>query len=172
MNETSSDILEEVSELDRLVTASREALTDQMVERLSGTLGEGLELLDRLNDEDTRDAVHALLDELTALHRSGGLKAVIEIVHLLVAMRSALSDSMVERLSEYAENMVSGLASESMNQLATAAHDAMHEAIEETAKAPPSSGIFAVMKLLGDPETMKSLNFLLATAQKLRQSQL
>ena len=47
-----------MDEMARLSLAAREALTDGMVERLTTMGGNGLELLDRLNDPDTSAAVH------------------------------------------------------------------------------------------------------------------
>ncbi|MBV8336218.1 MAG: hypothetical protein JO358_12425, partial [Alphaproteobacteria bacterium] len=69
-------------ELTRLGQAAREALTDAMVERLAVTAGNALELLDRLNDANTRDAVHMLVDRLGELHRAGALDTLFDTVML------------------------------------------------------------------------------------------
>ena len=45
------------AELDQLLTAARDALTDSMVERLASTSGAALEIVDRLSDPDTLDAI-------------------------------------------------------------------------------------------------------------------
>ncbi len=158
--------------LDRLITAAGDALTDQMVERLTATMGNGLELLDRLNDEDTREAVHSLLDELTVLHRTGGLTATFELIHLLGAMRNALTDGMVERLAGFVEHLVTNLANEEVADLAHAAKEAVNDAIQESSGYAAPGGIMATLKLLGDPETQASIVFLRSVADNLRKSEL
>ena len=159
-------------ELDRLIAAAGDAMTDQMVGRLSATLGNGMELLDRLNDEDTRDAVHSLLDELTALHRTGGLKATFELIHMISAMRNAMTDSMVERLAQFVEHMLTNLANEEIADLAHAAKEAVNEAVRESADYQAPGGSMATLKMLGDPKTQSSIVFLRTLAENLRKSEL
>ncbi len=169
MNELSNR--PDAESLDRLVTAATDALTDQMVERLTGTVGNGLELLDRLNDDDTREAVHTLLDELTDLHRVGGLTATFELIHLLGAVRNALTDSMVERLAMFMEHMLANLANEEVADLAHTAKEAVHEAVRDSSNYAAPGGIMATLKMLGDPETQASIVFLRSFATRLRQGE-
>ncbi len=159
-------------ELDRLIAAASEAMTDQMLGRLTETLGNGMELLDRLNDEDTRSAVHSLLDELTVLHRTGGLTATFELLHMLAALRNAMSDSMVERLSIFVEHMMTNLANEEVADLAHATKEAVNEAVRESADYAAPGGIMATIKMLGDPKTQASIVFLRTLAENLRKSEL
>ncbi|MDP6707685.1 MAG: DUF1641 domain-containing protein [Alphaproteobacteria bacterium] len=156
-------------ELERLVTAAGDALTDNMVERLVEALANSLEVLDRLNDEETRDAVHCVFDEMTALHRTGGLKGVFETLQLLAAMRNAMTDSMVERLAHFVEQMVNNLANEEVAELASAATDAVHSSIDEMAGYQPPGGMMATLKMLGEPETQVSLRFLITVAGKMKE---
>ncbi|MDP6876749.1 MAG: hypothetical protein QF521_24815 [Alphaproteobacteria bacterium] len=157
--------------LDRLITAAGDALTDQMVERLTGTVGNGLELLDRLNDDDTREAVHSLLDELTVLHRTGGLTAAFELIRLLNAIRDAMTDGMVERLAGFMEHMVTNLANEEIADLAHTAKEAVNGAIRDSSDYAAPGGIMATVKMLGDPETQASIIFLRSLADNLRKSE-
>jgi uncharacterized protein YjgD (DUF1641 family) len=156
--------------LDRLITAAGDALTDQMVERLTATMGNGLELLDRLNDDDTRDAVHSLIDELTTLHRTGGLTATFEVLHFVNAIRNALTDSMIERLALFAEHLVTNLANEEVADLAHSAKEAVNDAIRESSNYEAPGGMMATLKMLGDPETQASIVFLRSVADNLRKS--
>ncbi len=158
--------------IDHLIAAAGDAMTDQMVGRLSTTLGNGMELLDRLNDEDTRDAVHSLLDELTVLHRTGGLKATFELLHMVSAMRNAMTDSMVERLAQFVEHMMTNLANEEVADMAHAAKEAVNEAVRELADYNAPGGIMATLKMLGDPKTQASIVFLRTLAENLRKSEL
>ena len=62
------------ADLESLVRALQDSLTDGMVERLASTAGNTLEVVDRLNDEDTREAVLYIINRLTELHRLGRWK--------------------------------------------------------------------------------------------------
>lgn len=156
--------------VDRLVTAAAEALTDPMVERLSTTAGNSLEILDRLNDEDTRDAIHCVLDQLTQLHKNGGLIPLFETLHFINAMRNALTDSMVERLALFLEHMVTNLANEDVATLANQAQRAMSAAVDDMGKAPPSpGGLMATLRMVSRPETQDALRFLLSVSNHLKQ---
>ena len=155
-------------EVQRLFGAVSDALSDQMVERLSASAGNLLEVVDRLNDEDTRDAVLTLLDQLTTLHRSGGLVAAFEWIYMINAIRNALTDPMVERLTTFLEQTVNNLSTEGLSELAQDATAALDSARTETENMRPSGGIMATLRLLGQPETQRSLQFLLAFAGKLQ----
>ena len=121
-------------EVQRLFGAVSDALSDQMVERLSSSAGNALEVVDRLNNEDTRDAVLTLLDELTALHRAGGLVAAFEWIHMINAIRNALTDPMIERLTTFLEQTVNNLSTEGLSDLAQDATAALDAARTETEK--------------------------------------
>lgn len=152
----------------RLILAAREALTDSMVERLAVTGGNALEIVDRLNDEATRDAIHTALDRLTDLHRIGALDTLFDLVAVIHASKSAVTDGMVERLFVFIEQMVNTLGSDSLSRLAEGASGAMEDAVRETADAKPSGGVFSTLSMLSKPESQKSLMFLLAFAGNLQ----
>ena len=154
-------------EVARLVQAAREALTDSMVERLSISAGNALEVLDRLNDEGTREAVLNGLDRLAELHRIGALDTLFDLVGLLHAARAASTDSIVERLFAFAEHMVNTVGSEEVSNLAINAHEALDEAAHVASARPATGGLFATLSMLSRPETQRSLTFLLAFSQKL-----
>lgn len=156
------------SEVERLFGAISDALSDQMVERLAITAGNALEVVDKLNDEDTKDAVLTVLDELTALHRTGGLTQGFELIHMINAIRNAMTDQMVERVAGYVEHMMTNLATEDMADLAHDAQVALSDAREESSGDDGAGGLIAAVRLLSQPETQKSLKFLLSFADKLR----
>jgi uncharacterized protein YjgD (DUF1641 family) len=159
---------EPTAELARVAQAAREALTDAMVERLAVTTGNALELIDRLNDEGTREAVHVLVDRLGELHRAGALETLFEMVMLLHAARNAATDSIVERLFTFFEQTVNTVGNEAMGALADNTRLAIEEAAEEAARATPRGGFFATLSLLSRPETQRSLGFLLNFSEKLQ----
>jgi len=158
-----------LSDIDRLTTAMREALTDSMIERLAVTGASAFEVVDRLNDERTSAAVHAVLDRLTELHRIGALDTLFDLVTLLHAARNAATDNMVERGFTFFEQMVNTVGNEAMGTLAENTREALEEAAEETAQASPKGGLMSTISLLSKPESQKSLAFLLSFSQKLQQ---
>jgi uncharacterized protein YjgD (DUF1641 family) len=157
-----------LGEMERLTLAAREALTDNMVERLATMGGNALEMLDRLNDPGTSEAVHSMIDRLTELHKVGALDTVCDLALTLHAVRNALTDNMVERLFMFVENMINTVGNEGMGELAENTRLAMEEAAEEAKGARPRGGMMAAVSLLSKPETQKSLAFLLSFSQKLQ----
>lgn len=155
-------------EMQRLFGVVTDSLTDGMIERAASTAGNLLEVADHISEPDTLAAIHSVLDELTTLHRTGGLTSVFEAIHLFNAFRNATTDGIVERGAEFIEHMVNNLASEEIADLAANASEAMHEAAEETSGARFSGGLFSTLALLKKPETQASLHFLLTFAQKLQ----
>ncbi len=155
-------------EMSRLAAAARDALTDQMVERFAVTGGHALELVDRLNDESTSAAVHGLIDRLTEMHKVGALDTACDIVMLAHAARSALTDSMVERLFVFVEHMVNSVANEEVGALVHDARHALEDAAADAAKAPARGGIVSMLAMLAKPETQAILQFLLNFAGRLR----
>lgn len=152
----------------RLILAVREAMTDSMVERLAVTSGNALEVVDRLNDEVTRDAIHRALDRLTEMHRLGALDTLFDVVALLHAARAASTDSIVERLFHFAEQMVNTLGSDNLSRLADGAAGALEDAVHDMPETKPKGGILATVSMLSKPETQQSLVFLLKFAENLQ----
>ena len=71
------------AELDQLLTAARDALTDSMVERLASTSGAALEIADRLSDPDPLDALHTIIDKVTEFHRIGALDTLFQTIMVI-----------------------------------------------------------------------------------------
>ena len=152
----------------RLILALRDALTDSMVERLAVTGGNAMEVVDRLNDDTTRDAIHNALDRLTDLHRIGALDTLFDLVGVIHASKSASTDVIVERLFAFVEQMMNTFGSDNLSRLADGAAEAMEDAVHETRDVEPSGGILATVSMLSKPETQKSLMFLLKFAENLQ----
>jgi uncharacterized protein YjgD (DUF1641 family) len=155
-------------EMSRLTLAARDALTDNMVERLAMTGGNALELLDRLNDPATSAAVHSVIDRLTELHKVGAIDTLCDTLMTVHAMRNALTDNMVERLFTFFEQMINTVGNEAMGELAQSTRLAFESAAEETAQAKPRGGLLAMLTMLSKPEAQRSLAFLLAFGEKLQ----
>lgn len=152
----------------RLLQASTDSLTDGMIERLSVTAANGLEVVDKLNDEDTREAVLALIERLTELHRSGALDTLFQLVSLVHGCREAMTDNMVERLFAFMEHMVTNLANEEIAAVAHNAKEAMGHAAKQASAQQSSGGMLATLKMLSKPESQQALQFLLSFACEMR----
>ena len=123
-----------IDEIGQLQKAAREALTDSMVERLAITGANALQLLDRLNDERTSDAINVLIDRVTELHHVGALNTLFDMVVLLHAARDASTDNIIERLFGFVEQMINTVGNEAMATLAGNTRQALDEAAAETAQ--------------------------------------
>lgn len=155
------------AELDRVLTAARDALTDSMVERLASTSGAALEIVDRLSDPDTLDAVHTIIDKVTEFHRIGALDTLFQTIMVIHAARSATTDSIVERLAAFVEQSINTLGSDEMAQCAVDLVEALEIAKTETAQNPPKGGLLATVSLMSKPESQQSLYFLLKMGEAL-----
>ncbi len=156
----------EAQELARLLTAVQDALTDSMVERLAVTGANALEVVDRLNDDETRAAIHYVLDQLTELHRTGALATLFELVTLIHGARNAMTDSILERLFAFLEHMLNTVATEEMATLADNLRISMEEAVKETSQGPVRGGLLATLSMVSKPEAQRTLRFFLAFGEK------
>ncbi len=161
--------LEALFDMLRLVNGAREAATDQMVERMTVTAGNALQLLDQLNNEDTGAAIEHTVHRFTELHKAGAIDTLFDTVMLLHAARSATTDSIIERLFASFEQMLNTVGTEALGLLAENACHALCEAAEESEQVPAKGGLFSVLSLLTQPQTQRSLLFLLNFGEKLRQ---
>lgn len=152
-------------ELTRLMTAAQDALTDSMVERMSTTAGNALEIVDRLNDELTRDAIHTIIDQVTELHRNGGLQTLFEVVALVHAARNAATDSIVERLFAFTEYMLSNVATEEMAELLDNVRCSLNEAAKES-QEESAGGVLKTMRMLSTPEAQATIRMMLLFGEK------
>ena len=159
----------EALDIQDLGLVASQALNDAMVERLVTTAAYGIELLDRLNDEDTLAAVHRVIDGLTTMHQTGSLDAVFEIAEILQAARSAMTDQMVERLYEFMETMVNSLATQDVAHFAREAEQSLYEAADWCHGTEAPKGVLGVLRSLSKPETIQTLNFLVAFGNSLRE---
>jgi uncharacterized protein YjgD (DUF1641 family) len=171
-NEISGPSVDENSadELRRLLLVLSDALTDSMVERLATTAGVALEVVDRLNEEDTRSAIHSIIDRMTELHRIGALDTLFETVLLVHAVRSAATDSIVDRLFGIFEQAANTFGSEAMLECADDVLSSLDKAANQGAAEPAKGGIMATIAMLSKPETQQTLQFLLKFGAELHKS--
>lgn len=82
-------------DVERVATAAKDALTDEMVGRLAQTAGETMDLLDRVN----RSGIANALPALAQLVNSGDLERLAHLARVCGAAQDALTDEMIGRIA-------------------------------------------------------------------------
>jgi len=169
------------NEIERLVTGARDALTDDMVNRLSATLGEGLDLLDRVN----RSGIARALPTITQLVENGDLDRLVGLARLIGAVEDSLSDDIVKRLSIVATEMASLVDKLARNEgfvrlidilgreevqcaLVDVAEAACAAKTEAAALPPARGGLGGLLQMAKDPGTQDALRFMGLVSKQLR----
>lgn len=83
------------TDIDRLLQAARDSLTDDMVTRLASTATGAMDIVDRVNRSGLADAIPVL----AALVQNGDLERIAQLARLWGSAQDALTDDMVSRLS-------------------------------------------------------------------------
>jgi uncharacterized protein YjgD (DUF1641 family) len=164
-------------ELERLVAAGRDALTDEMVGRLSATAADGMDLLDKVN----RSGVAAALPALAQLVANGDLDRLVHLARAYGAAQDAMTDEMVSRLAETAAESLSlidrmnraGLDRlvgniERLGAVLESTMNALEAAKRDMDGTPAGGGLGGIWRLLADAENQASLRFMLAFAREFR----
>ena len=188
-----------LGEVERLVEAARDSMTDEMVSRLASTVSDGVELMDQVNRAKLGRAIPALAE----LVNNGDLDRLVQLARIYGSMQDAMTEEMVGRLSETigagltlldrfnrggADRLLQILerleasgalerAARVMPQLADRLEmlermlhcfeAATHESDKQ---APERGGVFALWSMMKDPETQRSLRFFLILARKMRET--
>ncbi|MEI6733862.1 MAG: DUF1641 domain-containing protein [Comamonadaceae bacterium] len=189
--------IERLSQLARVYAAAQDALTDEMISRLSGAVGEGLALLDQVNRAGLDRAIPALAEMVN----NGDLDRMIKLVRVYSSAEDALTDEMVGRLTDTIGNglslldrfsrggaeqmvkMLEGLQTTgALERIATTLPQLADRmttvqevllSIDAAAKAsraaqPVAGGISGLWNMMRDPETQDTLRFLLTVGKQLR----
>lgn len=184
-------------EVERVVAAARDSLTDEMVARLSGAIGDGLALLDQVNRAGLDRAIPALAEMVN----NGDLNRLVKLARVYGSAEDVLTDEMVGRLTETLGNGLSLLdrASRGGAEQVVTMLERLHDsgaleriatmlpqlterltavqgllqsvdaaAAASRAAAPASGGFGGLWQLMRDPETQDTLRFLLAVGKHLR----
>jgi uncharacterized protein YjgD (DUF1641 family) len=189
--------LERLSQVARLYNSAQDALTDEMVTRLSQAVGDGLALLDQVNRAGLDRAIPALAEMVN----NGDLNRLVKLVRVYSSAEDALTDEMVSRLTdtvgnglslldrfsrggaEHVVKMLEGLQeSGALERLTTmlpqladrlATVQEVLQSIDAAAaasRAAPTSagGIGGLWHLMRDPESQDTLRFMLEVGKQLR----
>ena len=83
-------------ELERVIAAGRDSLTDEMVGRLAGSAAEALDLVDKAGRSGLSKAIPALAEMVN----NGDLERLSQLARVYHAAQDALTDEMIGRLVE------------------------------------------------------------------------
>lgn len=83
-------------EVERVISAARDALTDEMVSRLASTAGDAVELMDQVNRAGLARALPALAQMIS----NGDVERLSQLARVYCASEDALTDEMVGRLTQ------------------------------------------------------------------------
>lgn len=100
----------------RLAESARDALSDDIVARLAGTLGEAVDLLDRLN----RSGVVQALPSISALVSNGDLERLVHLARLVGSAQDAVTDDIIGRVATVAADGIDLLDRVNRSGVATA----------------------------------------------------
>ena len=165
-------------ELERVVAAARDSLTDEMVGRLSATMAEGMDLLDKVN----RSGVSGALPAISQLVANGDLDRLVALARTYGAAQDAMTDEMVARLAETVAESLSlidrmnraGLdrlvgSIERLAFVLERTMSALDAASREMSAQPAAGGGFGgLWQLMRQPENQETLRFLLAFGRAFR----
>ncbi len=82
-------------DVQRVMQAARDALTDEMVERVATTVAEGADLMDKVHRSGLGNAIPAIAE----LVNNGDLARVVKLARVYGSAEDALTDEMVGRLA-------------------------------------------------------------------------
>ena len=170
------------NEIERLVASAQDALTDDMVVRLSATVGDGLDLLDRVN----RSGIIRALPAIAQLVENGDLDRLVSLARLVAAIEDSLSDDIVNRLALAAAELAVLVDKLARNEgfvklidilgreevrcaLVDVAESACAAKAEAAALPAPKGGLGGLWQLAKDPGTQDALRFMALVSRQLRQ---
>jgi uncharacterized protein YjgD (DUF1641 family) len=84
------------SDLEHLIRAANDALTDDMVTRIAQTAADGMDLVDQVN----RSGLQRALPAIASLVESGDLDRLVRLARLYGSAEDALTDDMISRVAE------------------------------------------------------------------------
>lgn len=182
-------------EIERLTEAARDALTDEMVGRLTSAVGGGLTLIDQVDRAGLGKAIPAIAEMVN----NGDLERLVHLARVYGSAQDALTDEMVGRLAETVGEGLSLLdrfsrggalrlvemlerleASGALERTAKVVPllvdrlgmlENMLHCVEEAAKepaAPAAGGIGGLWSMMKDPDNQESLRFLISVGKKMR----
>lgn len=186
------------AEIEGLLRAARDSVSDDMIGRLTDTATQAMDLLDRVNRSNVADALPAIAEMV----RTGDLERITRYARVMGAAEDAVTDDMIGRfatLAGEATMMVDRLNTSGVTKLidllgqlnSTGALDriaqqlpalvenlalienlfaCLAEASKEVKNAPPpGGGLMPLLSMMRDPENQKALQFFMAVGRRMRE---
>jgi hypothetical protein len=141
------------------------AFTDSMLERLVSFMAE----LGELTDEVRLAELKSMIPMLTTLAKDGGMEALIDTAKALVAIRNALSDSMLERVASVVVDTIDYFASLRAQSIGSYLLESINQTTKEFSQKEQKPSVFGVLKELKDPQILQSIMFVLALIKNMPQ---
>jgi hypothetical protein len=140
---------ERIAALARVYHSAEDALSDEMVGRIAETIGEGMSLLDRM----TRGGAGRVVEMMEHMEATGALERAVTTLPKQLERIAATLPKLAERM-DHLEHLLAS----------------MEAAAEDARNAPPPKGGFLAMwQLMSDPETQRTLQFMLRVGQRMRE---
>jgi uncharacterized protein YjgD (DUF1641 family) len=172
--------LQRLVEFARLFGSAEDSLTDDIVNRLAGTVTQTLDLLDRFN----RSGIDRALPTIARLVESGDLERLVGFARLFGSVEDSLSDDIVNRLAlvvtelaclvdklarnEGFQRLMDLLAQDEVQESLVNMLGAAAAAKQEAAELPPAKGGFGGMwQIATDPTTQDALRFMALMSKQL-----
>ncbi len=185
-------------EIERLVAAGRDSLTDEMVGRLAGSAAEALDLVDKAGRAGLSKAIPAIAEMVN----NGDLERLSQLARVYHAAQDALTDEMIGRMAETLGEGMSLLdrvnrsgfwrlvevmerleSTGALERIATSLPQllerlemvsGMLSCLENAAKnskaQPAKGGIGSLWHIMTDEKTVNSLQFLLNMSEQMQEN--
>jgi len=183
-------------EIERVIAAARDSLTDEMVGRLAGSAAEALDLVDKAG----RAGLSKAIPSLAEMVNNGDLERLTQLARVYHAAQDALTDEMIGRLAEtFGESMslldrvnrsgfwrlvevverleTSGALERIANSLPQLLErldmvagllGCMESAANQSKAHPVSGGIGSLWHIMTDEKSVRSLQFLMNMSEQLQ----
>ena len=103
MSAETKDMPGTLAGLDGVVTAARDALTEDMIGRMAGSTSDAMDLLDRVN----RSGLSKAIPQLAQMVENGDLQRLVNLARVYGSAEDALTEDMVGRVAEAASGGLS-----------------------------------------------------------------
>ena len=185
-------------EMERVIAAARDSLTDEMVGRLAGSAAEALDLVDKAG----RAGLSKAIPPLAEMVNNGDLERLTQLARVYHAAQDALTDEMIGRLAETVGEGMSLLdrvnrsgfwrlvevmerleSTGALERIATSLPQLLErlemvtgmltclENAAKNSKAKPSKGgIGSLWHIMTDEKTVNSLQFLLSMSEQMQEN--
>ena len=160
------------TEIERIIEGASDALSDDIVERLGTTVGEGLMLLDQVSRSNLEKAI-PVIDRLV---ESGDLERAAGLLRVIGGASDALGDDIVGRLGEMINELLCMADRVARNENLHRLLDLLEQddvvdtlgslctAVSEVKKSSqtevPTASLMSLINTMKDPEVQQSLQMM------------